>query len=211
MEPRTDGDVMKNQIKKCSVKDCNDKYLCKSFCNKHYLRFMKHGDPLVLLSTSKKVIPSEVRFWKYVIKGKKPEDCWRWTGSKMVFGYGKFYGNKKYIPSHRYSYELHIGLIPDGLLVCHKCDNPECSNPLHLFLGTYQDNMDDKVSKGRESKLKGSLHPHAKLKEDDVVKIKNKLKEKVLMRILADQYKVSVGTIRAIKGGYIWKHVTIEE
>lgn len=90
----------------------------------------------------------EERFWAKVVK---TEGCWKWTAKRDRNGYGRFSPNGQYSQTvaHRFSWELHNGPIPEGMLVCHHCDNPECTNPSHLFLGTPQDNMDDKVRKGR--------------------------------------------------------------
>lgn len=90
----------------------------------------------------------EERFWDKVTK---TETCWTWSAKKDKNGYGRFSpsGETSQLPAHRFSWELHNGPIPEGLLVCHHCDNPECTNPSHLFLGTPQDNMTDKVLKGR--------------------------------------------------------------
>ena len=82
------------------------------------------------------------RFWDKV---EKTDGCWRWLASKNKGGYGQLSG---YI-AHRVSYTIHYGAIPKGMIVCHKCDNPECTNPEHLFVGTYKDNWDDAISKGR--------------------------------------------------------------
>ena len=99
-----------------------------------------------------KVIPPEIRFWKKVIK---TADCWLWNGAHGKRGHGLFRSNMQewMVAAHRYSWELHFGPIPDGLLVCHHCDNPPCVRPDHLFLGTIADNVHDAERKGR---LKGT-------------------------------------------------------
>lgn len=97
-----------------------------------------------------KRIPAEKRFWKHVNKLSKDE-CWEFIPHKPG-KYGSFSINSKHISAHRFSYELHNGPIPDELWVLHKCDNPPCVNPNHLFLGTHQDNVDDMVKKGRNQR-----------------------------------------------------------
>lgn len=91
------------------------------------------------------------RFWSKVTK---TEDCWKWNGAKHPFGYGMLQKQNSYekTTASRISWEIHNGEIPDGLFVLHKCDNPECTNPDHLFLGDNGDNMRDKESKWRGNK-----------------------------------------------------------
>lgn len=127
---------------------------------------------------------TEQRFWEKV---QKTDGCWIWTGSKRNKGYGAFSYtvNGRLIQgrAHRYSYELHKGEIPPGLFVLHRCDNPACVNPDHLFLGTNEDNIRDMLAKGRHIPggthignagdwKRGTEHHAAKLTPDDVREIR---------------------------------------
>lgn len=83
----------------------------------------------------------------------KTDDCWLWTGARTNAGYGVFQLRLRVqVRAHRYSYETSVGPIPNGMLVCHRCDNRLCVRPEHLFLGTHDDNMADMVGKGRQAR-----------------------------------------------------------
>lgn len=102
-------------------------------------------------------------FWSKVTK---THTCWLWTGANNGKGYGRLYVGGKFVYPHRYSFKLHIGDIPTGMLVCHSCDVRNCVNPDHLFLGTSKDNTQDMISKGR-------LRSATKLSEHDVMRIRD--------------------------------------
>ncbi len=116
--------------------------------------------------------PLHVRFWRFV---DKTGDCWLWTGTRTEDGYGRTGASEKSsspLYAHRVSWELANGPIPDGLFVLHRCDNPPCVRPDHLFLGTTKDNADDAQAKGR---LGYQRHPdrYTRLTADDVRAIRN--------------------------------------
>lgn len=106
-------------------------------------------------------------------KIKRQSKCIEFQGYKMPSGYGVYYTkkNRKKL-AHRVAYEENYGPIPSGLCVCHKCDNPPCINPRHLFLGTQADNIKDKVNKNRQSRVFGELHGRAKLTNDQIKEIR---------------------------------------
>lgn len=118
------------------------------------------------------------RFWAQV-KTAGPTECWEWDSYRTDKGYGHFQVSKKVGPkrAHRIAYHLATGQDPGELHVLHRCDNPPCCNPAHLFLGTHQDNMRDMIAKGRRSKhvpppMRGALHPRAKLTQEKADEIR---------------------------------------
>lgn len=126
--------------------------------------------------------------------------CWEWQAGKKSNGYGQFTLNGKEERAHRAAYQLFVGPIPDGQQVLHKCDNPVCVNPDHLFLGTVQDNMRDKVVKRRQQK--SINHPSCELSESDVLSIKKLLSEGGMMqKDIAATFQVSQSTVSDIKHG----------
>ena len=136
--------------------------------------------------------------------------CWEYTGARNFYGYGVITLDYKQHRVHRLVYELNIGSIPDGKLVLHKCDNRACCNPDHLFLGTYQDNVDDMVEKGRDSYGQniGENNGQAILTTDEVYQIRKLLAEnRYTQGEIGAMFGVGRGAVKQIKLGYTWKHL----
>lgn len=146
----------------------------------------------------------EARFWKYVYK---TEQCWNWIGVSSSFGYGQLRINDQNIQAHRFSWELHHGPIPNHLCVLHRCDNPPCVRPDHLFLGTKQENTRDAQQKARL--VHGEATCTAKLTSAQVVEIRQRVRLPPYpsQRALAHEYGVHAGTISAVVRRVNWKHL----
>jgi hypothetical protein len=143
--------------------------------------------------------------------------CWEWTGAKRN-GYGRLTtgsrtnGTRKTVSAHRLSYQLFKGEIPRGYEICHKCDNPCCINPDHLFAGTRQDNVDDREQKGRNIVPRGENNGRAKLTEDDVRGARNeRVTNGTSYRTLAANYGVAKRTIMDAVRGVNWKCLEMPE
>ena len=139
--------------------------------------------------------------------------CLEWTGSKRN-GYGRMIvgsradGTRKSMSTHRVAYELAYGEIPDGMEVCHKCDNRCCVNPAHLFIGTRQDNIDDRERKGRNVTFTGEEQPLSKLTKKAVKDARwEKAYKGTSYQKLADRYGVSKKTMQNAIKGVTWKCV----
>lgn len=159
------------------------------------------------------------RLWAKVHKS---TECWEWRGLTDRDGYGRIrpgFG-RVYWRAHRLSWLIHRGPIPEGMHVLHRCDNPPCVRPEHLFLGTNRENIDDRVRKGRS--LSGERHPlrtganpgvrgsqvgTAKLSEASVKEILSLIARGRSMRSLAREFAVSHFAIQQIHHGRRWKHV----
>lgn len=133
--------------------------------------------------------------------------CWEWTGAKCYAGYGKMYANRKARDTHRIAYEVFCGPIPDGMYVCHRCDNPPCVNPEHLFLGTPKANQQDMRDKGRAVHLKGEAKSSAGLTDADVLRLRKMFGGGVKRSEIATTFGLDETTVTHIATGKIWKHL----
>lgn len=147
------------------------------------------------------MIPALTKFMDKVVK--QPDGCWEWQSYKRS-GYGRLRLNGKAVSAHRISYDSFVGPIPDGLLVCHTCDNRKCVNPEHLFLGTHADNGADMAQKGRAADKSGLNNGRAKLTEADVLAIRADTRSGPK---IAKEYGLSRQSVQNIRHKITWSHI----
>jgi len=133
--------------------------------------------------------------------------CWEWTGAVAGRGYGemKIPMTRRQEYAHRISYMIHYGEIPNGVLVCHTCDNPKCVKPSHLFLGTSKDNLQDMKEKDRH--LRGERNKMAKLTDEKVRAMHFLHGQGLSTGKIAKGFKVSQSTVHKIIAGKAWEHI----
>lgn len=151
------------------------------------------------------------KFWGKVIK---TNDCWEWKGFRTKRGYGVFYFNWGQCIASRMAFAITNGPIPKGLMVCHKCDNPPCCNPSHLFLGTHEENQKDKANKKRSAasvhpkKYRGEMNGFSILQKHEVLEIRSLHSSGSLkMPAIAKRYNVSYHAVYDIIRRKNWKHI----
>lgn len=185
---------------KCSVGWCAKRAIARGLCGTHYDRWNKGGDPH---TKSRYELTPEQRFWSFVDR-RGDNDCWLWQGGTNYppNDYGQFKVRGRSTRAHQFSYRLHHGPIPQGMVVCHSCDTPRCVNPAHLWVGTYLDNSRDRNAKGREPHIPQKLTAR---------KVKN-IRERYAQggtsySSLGRQYNVTWQSIKAVVLRKTWKHV----
>lgn len=152
------------------------------------------------------------RFWSK-IKFAGTDDCWEWQANRSIAGYGKYKVSGEKRLAHRLLFIQLYGAIPSDIMVCHKCDNPACCNPNHLWAGTAKDNIQDMIKKGRANKSRNGIYPRgsehwqAKLSETDIPTIRERLLSGELKSSIAKSYGITVTPLRQIELGITWKHI----
>ncbi len=155
----------------CCIKDCFKEVAGAGMCVNHWRMLKKHGSPVAPrpLSAIMRGKNSEERFWYSV---EKSDGCWNWSAGRNRDNYGVFkgeVGGVVYLLAHRFSWALATGeVLSSSTMILHMCDNPSCVNPDHLRAGTAQENSDDMVNKGRQSKGENHSIVHAKFTEEMV-------------------------------------------
>lgn len=145
------------------------------------------------------------RFWLKVEK-RGPDECWEWNAFRKPEGYGQLsLRGDRTVLAHRVAWDLTHGPIPEGLFVCHHCDNPPCVNPAHLFLGTNAENVRDSTGKGRHSR--GAKNGRSKLTRDSVLEARARYAAGETQPALAAEFGVTSSVLSKAVRGKTWRHL----
>lgn len=155
------------------------------------------------------------RFWEKVGKegptfSRELGSCWTWNGATAPGGYGKIGGgghSGKTLRASRISWQIHFGDITESLCVLHRCDNPECTNPVHLFLGTKKENLEDMTNKGRRRSAVGERQGRAVLTEGVVRRIRERYANGEKQEDIAKDFSVGHRAISKVVTRRTWRHV----
>lgn len=144
------------------------------------------------------------KFWLKTNK-RSDDECWIYVGGKDKDGYAQFWDgdNQVHTRAHIYSAKIHLGKKMPNMCVCHKCDNPSCVNPNHLFYGTALDNQQDKMAKNRQAK--GESQGHSKLTNEQIEQIRARANESY--KVLCKEFNLVPSTVYRIWHNQSWKHI----
>lgn len=179
----------------CGVDGCTNAHSARGLCGPHW-RDAKGSGQLPPRLRRRPQRPMAERFWAYV---DQLGDCWVWTGCVNPAGYGRLNVGGKAELAHRMSWRMHKGEIPDGLLVCHRCDNPA-----HLFLGTIADNASDMVRKGRSVSMLGEASGKARLTWAEVDTMRQRVAAGERQAVVAADFGIAACYLSRIITGKRW-------
>lgn len=200
------------------INGCAARVKSRGMCNACYQFWRRRADPALLNPRKRRVAagpkpkPLGDRFRVFVGPA-TAAGCREWRGNMLSSGYGAFYIDRDHTHAraHRVAWTLERGPIPDGMAVCHSCDNPKCVSVGHLFLGTHDDNMGDMVSKGRYDvhlpDTRGELHASAKINAEQVVAIRARADAGENHRLIAEDLGISRDIVWGVAARRTWRHV----
>ena len=196
-------------MSECGFDGCSKPVKAVDLCGMHLSRLYRNGDPAAVRRRRPIYRGSDVgEFITANADIRDTNECIEWKGARTVRGgYGVFTCAQKDYLAHRVSYEVHVGPIPNGMLIRHKCDNPPCVNPKHLEIGTDALNVADMINRGRNSR--GEDHTSAKLKQAEAMEILRLCSERNVSHVaIAEMFGVSRATVGDIGRRRSWKHLT---
>lgn len=202
---------------KCSIADCPTTAYARGWCQKHYTRWKRTGDPEKVIHAYREpphlVRPKRDRWEERVDKS---GDCWIWIGARTSHGYGQLRtGNPGRVEmAHRLAWEFYRGPISAGMDICHRCDNPPCVNPDHLFPGNAEANARDMVAKGRKKggSPKGVSHPMPtgnswKLNSEIVLEIRRRAEGGESYASISRSFDLTAAMVSRIVRRLSWRRV----
>lgn len=187
------------RMKTCIIDGCLAPSYEKSMCSRHYSNSWRHGDPhYISRALQHWTVAQRLEYFGWDVR---ESGCWEWCARRTPDGYGQFKMDRTQKWAHREAYKEWVGPIPDGMVVCHKCDNPPCINPDHLFVGTQADNIADMRGKGRARSARG-------LDDKTVAEIKRLYRTgEYGQKALEAQFGLSGGTVSKIMNRKIYKEI----
>lgn len=187
----------------CAISDCDRAVFNKKhgMCNMHYQRWLKGSDMHKPAKASGGTVRDRFESFVEIFPS---SECITWPASRGTRGYGQLVYQNKTRKAHRVSYEIHVGPIPRGMVVRHKCDNPPCVNPAHLEIGTQSDNVSDAVERGRW-RLGESSH-RSKVTESQVLEIRE-LAKTTPLTVLSSKFGLDESSLSRIVNRKTWRHI----
>lgn len=194
----------------CDVEGCSQQRSARGWCVKHYNQWYRTGSVSLLIGNESRLSQgSPDAFWSRVERG-GPDDCWPWKEYIGRAGYGTVKWIGKVSRAHRIAYLLANGPYSDDLFICHRCDNPPCCNPAHLYAGSPADNMRDRGDRtgfSGNATTRGVVHPKAKLNDESVLAIRQRFREGETSTTLGKEYGVHPSTIMQVVRRVTWTHL----
>lgn len=189
---------------RCRVEGCEGALVARGLCRKHYGRWYKYGDPLVVKQHQMHGATVLER-WESNVQ--KSSGCWEWSGYRDENGYGRLNVDGVPVLAHRLSWTILRHELTPQQHVLHRCDNPPCVRPEHLFLGDQSANVADMWAKKRQryGVSRGMAHGCSKLNDEQVREIRLSTGPS---RITAETYGISGRQVRDIRAGKAWRHLT---